>query len=252
MNLTQKISQMTPKGSDLEATDLIEVSTLEAGSYVTKSITGQELIDGIPPAAVEWGDITGMLSSQTDLQTALNAKQATLISGTNIKSVFNQSLLGSGNVGYLHRTFTQGSNVTGTISEVQVFQLLIPANTFSATDKLTFFAVFSRAVAVGSVSLRFKISTSSTMPSGSTGMIARNNPASLQIYSKISRDMIISGGNIRGANNNTPLPLDATSSTSAITSQAMDVTIDNYFYISVQPGTSTDEIRLEAVEIKNI
>lgn len=41
----QKISQMTPKGADLEATDLIEISTIESGSYVTKSITGQEIID---------------------------------------------------------------------------------------------------------------------------------------------------------------------------------------------------------------
>ena len=41
----QKISQMTPKGSDLEATDLVEVSVLESGSYVTKSITGQEIIN---------------------------------------------------------------------------------------------------------------------------------------------------------------------------------------------------------------
>jgi len=41
----QKISQMTPKGADLEATDLIEVSTIESGSYVTKSITGQEIIN---------------------------------------------------------------------------------------------------------------------------------------------------------------------------------------------------------------
>jgi hypothetical protein len=32
----------------LEATDLIEVSTIESGSYVTRSITGQELIDAIP------------------------------------------------------------------------------------------------------------------------------------------------------------------------------------------------------------
>jgi len=40
----QKISQMTPKGADLEATDLIEVSTLVSGSYVTKSITGDELV----------------------------------------------------------------------------------------------------------------------------------------------------------------------------------------------------------------
>ena len=72
---TQKISQMTPKGADLEATDLIEVSTIESGSYVTRSITGQELIDAIPPTTIEWGDIGGTLSDQTDLNTALNGKQ---------------------------------------------------------------------------------------------------------------------------------------------------------------------------------
>jgi hypothetical protein len=72
---TQKISQMTPKGADLEATDLIEVSTIESGSYVTRSITGQELIDAIPPTTIQWGDIGGTLSAQTDLNTALNAKQ---------------------------------------------------------------------------------------------------------------------------------------------------------------------------------
>lgn len=41
----QKISQMTPKGADLELTDLLEVSTIENGSYVTKSITGEEIIN---------------------------------------------------------------------------------------------------------------------------------------------------------------------------------------------------------------
>lgn len=41
----QKISQMTPKGSNLDPTDLIEISELVSGSYVTKSITGQEIID---------------------------------------------------------------------------------------------------------------------------------------------------------------------------------------------------------------
>ena len=74
---TQKISQMTPKGADLEATDLIEVSTIESGSYVTRSITGQELIDAIPPTTIEWGDIGGTLSDQTDLNTALNGKVPT-------------------------------------------------------------------------------------------------------------------------------------------------------------------------------
>jgi hypothetical protein len=45
-----------------------------------------------------WGSITGTLSNQTDLQNALNAKQATLVSGTNIKTLEGQSLLGSGNI----------------------------------------------------------------------------------------------------------------------------------------------------------
>jgi hypothetical protein len=41
----QKISQMTPKGANLASTDLIEVSELVSGTYQTKSITGQEIID---------------------------------------------------------------------------------------------------------------------------------------------------------------------------------------------------------------
>jgi hypothetical protein len=41
----QKISQMTPKGANLEATDLLEISELSGSGYITKSITGQEIID---------------------------------------------------------------------------------------------------------------------------------------------------------------------------------------------------------------
>lgn len=48
--------------------------------------------------SVAWGTITGTLSSQTDLQTALNAKQNTLVSGTNIKTINSTSLLGSGDI----------------------------------------------------------------------------------------------------------------------------------------------------------
>ena len=40
----QKISQMTPKGSDLDPTDLLEVSVLSGFGYNTYSITGLELM----------------------------------------------------------------------------------------------------------------------------------------------------------------------------------------------------------------
>jgi hypothetical protein len=62
------------------------VTTLSSGSSATASLTGTfpnlSLNLGIPMGAtgsgstVAWGGITGTLSSQTDLQTALNARVA--------------------------------------------------------------------------------------------------------------------------------------------------------------------------------
>jgi hypothetical protein len=63
---------------------------------VTKNYSIGSIIALVPDTA--WGDITGTLSDQTDLQTALNTKQDTLISGTNIKTVGGISLLGSGDI----------------------------------------------------------------------------------------------------------------------------------------------------------
>jgi len=61
-----------------------------------------------------WGGITGTLSDQTDLQTALNGKQPTLISGTNIKTINGTSLLGSGDITIT--TSTSWGSITGTLS----------------------------------------------------------------------------------------------------------------------------------------
>ena len=58
-----------------------------------------------------WGSITGTLSDQTDLQSTLDAKQATLVSGTNIKTVSGSSLLGSGDVGTIGVSYG-GTGVT--------------------------------------------------------------------------------------------------------------------------------------------
>jgi|688.fasta_scaffold14102_5 hypothetical protein len=67
-----KISQLTPKGANLASTDLLEISEFDGSGYVTRSITGQEIIDG--SGGVAWGDITGVITDQTDLQTELDGK----------------------------------------------------------------------------------------------------------------------------------------------------------------------------------
>jgi hypothetical protein len=47
-----KISELTPKGANLEATDLLEVSVSTADGYESKSITGEEIINAIPVPSV--------------------------------------------------------------------------------------------------------------------------------------------------------------------------------------------------------
>lgn len=51
--------------------------------------SGSTYIEVSPSVGTAWGGITGTLSNQTDLQTALNAKQATLTAGTGISIVSN-------------------------------------------------------------------------------------------------------------------------------------------------------------------
>jgi len=62
-----------------------------------------------------WGTITGTLSSQLDLQSALNAKQDLLVSATNIKTINGSSILGSGDLTVSGSGATWGS-ITGTLS----------------------------------------------------------------------------------------------------------------------------------------
>jgi hypothetical protein len=67
----KKISQLTPKGSALAGTDLLEVSVYNGATYDTKSLTGANVVSGLQP---------------------------TLFSGTNIKTINSTSLLGSGDI----------------------------------------------------------------------------------------------------------------------------------------------------------
>ena len=60
--------------------------------------------------ATVWGKIKGNITDQTDLQNALNSKQETLVSGTNIKTVNNNSLLGSGNI-EVQESLVSGTNI---------------------------------------------------------------------------------------------------------------------------------------------
>lgn len=88
-----------------------------------------------------WGSITGTLSSQTDLQTALNAKQATLVSGTSLKTINSTSLLGSGDIAISSTDATKlplaGGTMTGGIVLAAGTTTLQPLKMVSGTNLTT-------------------------------------------------------------------------------------------------------------------
>jgi len=65
-----KISELTPKGAILEATDLLEISQDTPDGYISKSITGAEIIDAIPvpvvnPTLLAFSGIAGTPTTTT-------------------------------------------------------------------------------------------------------------------------------------------------------------------------------------------
>lgn len=125
-----KTSELTnDSGFITEAALATKQDTLVSGTNI-KTINNTSILgsgDITVAGASAWGDLTGTLSNQTDLQSALdgkantsdipiktsdltndsgfitssyhdNTKQNTLVSGTNIKTINNESLLGSGNI----------------------------------------------------------------------------------------------------------------------------------------------------------
>jgi hypothetical protein len=192
-----------------------------------------------------------VLNAQTAsfVQQAVSASYTTTASFIETKTVFNQPILGTGNVGFVTRSFGTVANTTG---ETQMAQITIPANTFASVDKLAFFAMFSKTGTANAYTIRFKISTSSSMPLTTTGQIAQVQPLATQLFTKVNREFMISGGALKGfpftANGNT----DAASGTGAIGSVAFDPTVTQYFYISVAPAGAGDTITLEGSEIRNL
>ena len=94
----KKISQLTAKGSAIASTDLIEISESDgAGGYVTKSVTGANVIDSKQDTLVSGININS-INNATILGFGNLDLQDTLVSGTNITTINNATILNSGNI----------------------------------------------------------------------------------------------------------------------------------------------------------
>ena len=85
--------------------------------------------------ATAWGQITGTLADQQDLKEALDDKQDELVSGTNIKTVNNKSILGSGNIDTMEVISTPISNTDGLKIKQNPFNYVIKYNYTIGTSR---------------------------------------------------------------------------------------------------------------------
>jgi len=107
----QKISELTAIATIDNATDVLPI--VDTSATTTKKITLTQVKTSLALNNVDnTSDANKPVSSAT--QTALDAKQATLVSGTNIKTINGTSVLGSGNIAISSAVAWGG--VTGTLS----------------------------------------------------------------------------------------------------------------------------------------
>jgi hypothetical protein len=288
--------------------------TLVSGTNI-KTINGTSVLgsgDLTVSSAAAWGSITGTLSSQTDLntalnakeptitagttsqyyrgdktfqtldnisvglgnvdntsdankpvstatQTALNAKQDTLVSGTNIKTLANTSLVGSGdislktingaglvgsgNIVIASSPYTLIGNQTGayitntTANTASTSQRIFP-NTTANGNILQVRTKVYKINSTTSSNIRMYINTTNSL-TGATLIATAAAMGTLGIQS-FWRDFLISGNQLYCYNPNTAISSDITFSTATLVS--FNPAVDNYIIFAVQNSATADSV----------
>lgn len=226
---------------DLQPTDLIECTSIVGGLPVNTAITGQQIINAASGGSTSWGNIGGTLSNQTDLQTALNAKQATLVSGTNIKTVNGNSLVGSGNltISSNPRTLASliGSNLIGTSNQIST-SYKIAGSTLIANNTIYINGLLTKTAGSTSSTSRIYINTSNTL-TGATQIATLAGMTGANYHQRYIRSFYFDGTHL-----NIYSPSNGVSSDlvqGAILRYAFNAAIDYFLIFAVQNSTTTPD-----------
>ena len=203
-----------------------------------------------------WGSISGTLSSQTDLQTALNAKQNTLVSATNIKTINGNSILGSGdlvvsataNPSVIALSATDGTAITGTTTETISRSLLIPANTFTTDGMLEVLARMTKTGALGTSNMRIYKNTSNTL-TGATLIASTGSNTAAIVFNQAIRNFRINSNTLSGFSANSSQTFDYASSSSALSSTTFTTNVDNYILFSIQLANTADSANVSMARV---
>ena len=170
-------------------------------------------------------------------------------SNTNTGDETQASILSKLGVFYL--PFTPSSAVTGTTSETQVAVVTIPANTIRSIDNLRIYTPVVKSGTSGICTVTYKLSTSATMPSGTTDRIAVASGATGSLWIGMIRNASYNGGNLIILNSGTAVVLDLAATAQAPTVTARNNAVTLYLYISITLGNASDSAYLSGGYITN-
>jgi hypothetical protein len=207
---------------------------------VNNTITGAQIIAGASGGGATWGGITGLLPAQTDLQSALNAKQDTLVSGTNIKTINSTSLLGSGDITISGASpyTTVGDNagilVNNSTANTISASILIPANTLVATKVLQLRAQVRKIGGTGTANIRFYINTTNSLV-GATQIAQAQNMIGSGLMQRVDRDFYITNSTLQCYLPTNPIATDVSSG--VMTNITYTLATPYYLIAAVQNST---------------
>ena len=218
------------------STDVQTFATNGSGSDFNVSSSGSTHTFNLPTASAI---NRGALSSAN--WSTFNGKQDALVSGTNIKTINSQSLLGSGNVSIgpmlLGFSGITGTNTTGTTVTIS-HSLLIPANTLTTNSILQLiFRMYRVSGNVGQLYGRIYFNTTNSL-TGATVLngIFQMNGGGTQYLGYVERNFSYNGTNLVTFQNNAFSDYN----TGNVLSIPFNRTVDNYVLFTMQAQNIAD------------
>jgi hypothetical protein len=184
--------------------------------------------------------------------TAFDAKQAALVSGTNIKTINSTSLLGSGNITIaslgVYKSTTDGAASSGTTNTYSQ-GVLIPANSVAAGNLLEFKLRGRKTGANAVYTIRLYANTTNNL-SGSPVLLATYTATLIQA---LALQMVRTSA-VKNVTTNTEMALATTSlatdfANTSFASIAVDWTTDKYIIGAVQNSNATDSSLISLISI---
>ena len=218
---------------NLQATDLLDCTSIINGNEVNNTITGAQIIAGASGGGATWGGITGTLSTQTDLQSALNAKQ-------------NKTVL---------QSYSTVVTVTNNTSEVNVISVAIPTTISNAMLRCSFIV---RVVTLGAAAPRTRIRMS-TFPNPTNAQLIvatqiATNAVSTAGMVSIYRTMPVIGG-VSGSLKALGMSSNANADygqLAAFDIVSKDFTTQQYLHFTIQNNTLTANTQSYGVLVENL